>query len=111
MIDQFTVRRIDSIMSGYIEQKIPGDLRVSVRLKHEIIDNQLTLAEERPTSRRNEWDRIDIVQFRLESEKWKVYAKNGENTWTFVEIISPCEDFERQLEQVEIDQEGLFWRS
>jgi hypothetical protein len=111
MIDPFTVRRIDSIMSGYIDQKIPGDLRVSVRLRHEIVDNQLTLAEERPTSKRNEWDRIDIVQFRLESKQWKVYAKNFDNTWTFVEIISPSADFERQLEQVEIDQDGLFWRS
>lgn len=110
-MDPFTVIRIDSIMNGYIAQKVPGDLRVSVRLRHEIIDNQLTLAEERPTSKRNEWGRVDIVQFRLESKKWKVYAKNGENTWTFVEIISPSEDFERQLEQVESDQEGLFWKS
>ncbi|WP_241675015.1 DUF3024 domain-containing protein [Paenibacillus luteus] len=111
MMDPFTLRRIESIMDGYIHQKVPGDLRVSIRLKHEIVDNQLTLAEERATSLRNEWVRVDIVQFRLESQKWNVYAKNGENTWSFVEIITPSEDFERQLEQVEIDQDGLFWKS
>ncbi|MGO4547796.1 DUF3024 domain-containing protein [Paenibacillus sp. 2TAB23] len=111
MLDPFTVKRLASIMDGYIEQKVPGDLRVSVRLRHEIVGNQLTLAEERPTAKRNEWDRIDIVQFRLESQKWKVYAKNEDNKWSFVEVISPSEDFEQQLEWVEMDQEGLFWKS
>jgi hypothetical protein len=48
-------------MNGYMDQKVSGDMRVSVRLKYEITDNQLTLIEERPTHKPKEWKQMEIA--------------------------------------------------
>lgn len=37
------------------------------------------------------------------------YEWNGNNVWASVDSIARDPDFERQLEQVEVDREGLFW--
>ncbi|MEC0137806.1 DUF3024 domain-containing protein [Paenibacillus macerans] len=40
--------------------------------------------------------------------KWSVYVKNADQDWEPVISIAPHPDFERQLEQVELDREGSF---
>lgn len=98
-------------MNGYIEQKVPRDVRSSVRLVYEWDGNVLTLCERRPAYPEREWSRADIAQFRLEAGSWRVYARREDGGFVPVPAIQPDPDFERQLEQVEIDPEGLFWIS
>lgn len=110
-MDLFTARRLDKIMAGYIALKVPPNVRDSVRLIYERAYNCLTLSEERPTGRQREWSRSAIAQFRMEQGRWEVYAQDAAGGWMAVAGISPHADFERQLEQVELDREGRFWIS
>lgn len=110
-MDPFTRRRLESILDGYIALKVPRNVRSSVRLKYEWEDNGLTLLEERPNLPHRDWSRSAIVQFRLERNKWSVYARDRESQWFAVPSIRPRSDFEDQLEQVELDREGVFWIS
>lgn len=110
-VDLFTLRRLEKILDGYIAAKVPRDLRSAVRLTYEFERNRLTLFEERPDYPKREWKRIALVQFYLEAGMWSVYAKSSDGKWFLVDTILPDPDFERQLEQVEIDQDGLFWIS
>lgn len=108
-MDPFTAKRIGSIVNGYINQKIPSDMRTSVRLTYEIQDWSLTLTEERSSVDYSKWERAEIAQFRLEDNKWRVYAKDSKKNWMQVTLIDSDENFEKQLEQVEVDQQGMFW--
>lgn len=110
-MDPFTVRRLEKILDGYIELKVPRNLRSSVRLVYEWEDNVLTLSERRSLFPELEWSRSEIAQFRLEAGYWSVYAKQADGCFLPVSSIEPHPDFERQLEQVEIDRKGLFWIS
>jgi hypothetical protein len=111
-MDLFTVRRLEKILDGYIDVKIPPDVRSSIRLTYEWQEEQLTLHEERLDYDERKWQGVPIVQFRYEEGNWSVYAKSaGSGSWINVPFILPNIDFEQQLEQVEIDREGIFWIS
>ncbi|MCS7464494.1 DUF3024 domain-containing protein [Paenibacillus doosanensis] len=110
-MDRFTIRRLENILDGYIALKVPRDVRSSVRLTYQWDENRLTLREERPDDHGRKWLGAAIVQFRLEQSMWHVYAKDGDNAWQIAASIAPHSDFERQLEQVELDREGIFWIS
>ncbi|MDQ0165310.1 DUF3024 domain-containing protein [Bacillus horti] len=71
----------------------------------------MTLREERPDYDLRIWYSQDIAQFRYEQGKWTVWSMNRDNEWSKVVSIQPESDFERQLELVELDQEGVFWVS
>lgn len=110
-MDPFTIRRLQHIMDGYIAVKVPHTVRSSVRLTYEWEGNQLTLVEERPDAEQRKWIGSAIAQFRLEQDKWHVYAKHSSSYWHSVASIAPQADFEQQLEQVELDVDGVFWVS
>lgn len=110
-MDPFTVRRLENILDGYIEAKVPGDVRSSVRLVYQREDNVLTLYEKRPLYPVREWGMTAIAQFRLEAGRWSVYTRSAGEEWRPVSSIEPHPDFEQQLELVESDREGLFWIS
>lgn len=110
-MDPFTVRRLENILDGYIELKVPRGMRSSVRLDYEWEDNIVTLCERRPDLHDQGWSRTEIAQFRLEANGWQVYAKQSDGCFLPVDTIKPHPDFERQLEQVEMDNDGLFWIS
>ncbi|MFH5183540.1 DUF3024 domain-containing protein [Paenibacillus sp. TAB 01] len=110
-MDSFTMRRLETILDGYIALKVPRNVRASVRLTYQWDDNRLTLREERPDYHSSHWLGSAIVQFRLKNGSWHVYAKDGDNGWQAVTSISPHADFEWEVEQVELDREGIFWIS
>ncbi|MCM3701643.1 DUF3024 domain-containing protein [Paenibacillus macerans] len=111
IVDEFTARRLENILDGYIEVKVPREVRSSIRLKYEWDDKGLILLEERPHSYGRQWHGSAVAQFRLERGQWSVYANNANREWERVQSIAPCSDFEQQLEQVELDPEGIFWPS
>lgn len=110
-MDHFTIRRLEKILDGYIAAKVPQHVRSSVRLSYEWENHCITLSEERPAFQERQWKRAALVQFRFADERWSVYASNGDGGWFLARSIPPDTDFERQLEQVELDREGLFWIS
>ncbi|KOY13942.1 DUF3024 domain-containing protein [Paenibacillus xylanivorans] len=110
MLDSFTIRRIQSVLDGYIQEKVPAPLRTMVKLTYELNNNELILTEERPAEERYQWDKLPIARFHWEENQWKVYAKGEHSGWNEVDVIEPCPDFEAMLEQVERDEAGLFWR-
>ncbi len=110
MLDVFTLRRIESLMNGYVHEKVPAQLRTMVKLTYEMKGNELILTEERPGLQRYQWDRMPIARFYWEGDQWQVFASDDCSSWNPVEVIVPCSDFEDVLEQVERDESGVFWR-
>lgn len=108
-VDELTVRRVERILEGYIAVKVPREVRSSVRLTYEWNVEGLTLMEERPDTQGRKWHGIAVARFVLERGKWQVYGRNGVEGWERVPSILPTPDFECQLEQVELDADGLFW--
>lgn len=113
-VDPFTKRRVERLLDWYIGQKVPRGLRDSVRLTYAWEYDAVTLREERPADdRRRTWSCLPIVRFRREAGRWRVYAPSGADQgadgWTPADRIAPDEAFERQLELVELDADGIFW--
>ncbi|MGG4108834.1 DUF3024 domain-containing protein [Paenibacillus lautus] len=108
-MDDFTKKRIIKIMDNYTRDKIPKHLQNQLKLNYKIRGNNITLIEERPAFKSDQWVQLDIAQFRLDQEKWKVYWKDSKGKWHFVDDIQPDEDFEKQLSIVEDDNRGMFW--
>lgn len=108
-MDAFTKHRIEKIMSDYIEQKVPKNIRNQLRLNFKFRGNNVTLIEERPAFQSDKWVELDVAQFRLEQNKWKVYWRDSKKKWHFVEDIIPDEDFIKQLMIVDKDSRGMFW--
>jgi len=109
MLDSFTIRKIQSLMNGYIHEKVPAPLRTMVKLTYVMNGDELILTEERPAEVRYRWDVMPIARFQWEGEQWKVYARDEHNSWHAVDDIEPCPDFEDLLEHVERDETGIFW--
>ncbi|MCM3127142.1 DUF3024 domain-containing protein [Paenibacillus provencensis] len=108
-MDHFTIKRICSILDGYISLKIPADLRGEVRITYHIGDRTVTMSEERPDWTERMWDSTDFVQFRLEDHAWAVYTKSDGNEWRSLSTITPSRHFEEVLEQVEMDTSEVIW--
>lgn len=108
-VDELTALRVERILEGYIAVKVPREVRSSVRLTYQWKAEGLTLMEERPDAQGRRWLGIAVARFALERGRWSVYAWNAERGWERAQSILPSADFECQLEQVELDVDGLFW--
>jgi len=108
-VDDFTKKRIKKVIDNYIETKVPKHVRNQIRLNYKIRGNNITLVEERPAFKSDQWVEIDVAQFRLDHGEWKVYWRDSKNKWHYVEEIKPEEDFEIQLNRVDQNTNGIFW--
>jgi hypothetical protein len=108
-MDAFTKKRIEKIMDHYIENKIPKHLKNEIKLHYKIRGNNVTLLREIPSFRQGQWVELDVAQFRLDDDKWKIYWRDSRDRWHFVDDIKPDENFERQLNIVDQDNRGMFW--
>ncbi len=103
-------KRLEALLRGYISEKIPPSMRRAVRIVYRLEEDRVTLTEERPEPPRYGWQGKDLAQFRLEQGAWNLYAKTEDGTWAAAPSLAPQPDFEDQLEQFELDPEGLFWK-
>jgi hypothetical protein len=108
-VDDFTKKRIIKIMDNYTGNKVPKHIQNQIKMSYKIRGNNVTLIEERPAFMSDKWVQLDIAQFRLDQDKWKVYWRDSKEKWHFVEDILPIEDFEKQLDIVDKDNRGIFW--
>ncbi|TBL74701.1 DUF3024 domain-containing protein [Paenibacillus thalictri] len=108
-MDDFTKVRIIKIMDNYTQNKVPKHVQNQIKMTYKIRGNNITLVEERPAFRSDEWVQLAIAQFRLDQGKWKVYWRDSKEKWHYVEEIEPNENFEKQLNIVDKDNTGIFW--
>lgn len=109
MMDEFTKIRIRKIMEAYTEGRIPVHLQSKMRLIYKIRGSNVTLVEERPAFRSDQWVQHDIAQFRLDQGQWKIYWKDSRGKWHFVDDFIADSNFENQLAIVDKDERGMFW--
>ncbi|OMF73301.1 hypothetical protein BK142_18995 [Paenibacillus glucanolyticus] len=108
-VDSFTLKRIRTLLEGYIGLKVPAELRGEVRLTYQIRETTITLSEERPDWTQRAWNATEFVQFRLEDYEWRVYGKPDGDEWASLSTIAPSRNFEEVLEQVEMDTHEVIW--
>jgi hypothetical protein len=109
MLDSFTKKRIEKILSTYIEAKVPKQFSNQIKLNYKFRGNSVTLNEERPAYMNDGWIELPIAQFRFEEYRWKIYWRDSKKKWHFVDDFPPQDDFEKQLEIVDTDSRGMFW--
>lgn len=111
MLDEFTRIRVDRILELFVEIKVPRHVRSELKLNYKFRGHSVTLFEERLAYTRDRWIELDVAQFRLDKQtnKWSVYWRDSKDKWHFVDDITPDEDFEKQLQQVDRDPKGMFW--
>lgn len=54
----------------------------------------MTLNEERPCFKSDKLVQLNITQFRLDQEEWKVFWQDSKDKWHDVENIKPNKDFD-----------------
>jgi len=108
-MDEFTKKRINKIMVKYTNEAIPEQHKDKMKLSFKIRGNNVTLIEERPAFRSDQWVKRDIAQFRLDQDLWKIYWKDSKGKWHFVDDFVADEIFENQLAIVVNDERGMFW--
>lgn len=89
MLDSFTKKRIEKILSTYIEAKIPKHVRNQIRLNYKFRGNSVTLNEERPAYMSEVWVELPIAQFRFEENKWKIYWRDSKKCGILSMILPP----------------------
>lgn len=109
MLDALTKRRVEKVMDEFTEKKVPKHIRNQMRLSYRIRGNSVTLIEERPAFMSDQWVQLNVAQFRLDQNKWKIYWQDSKNKWHFVDDYAPDADFEKQLRIVDQDNRGIFW--
>lgn len=109
MLDVFTKKRIEKIMTTYIEAKVPKHVSNQIKLNFKFRGDTVTLNEERIAYMSDQWVEMPIAQFRFEQNKWKIYWRDSKKKWHFVDDFTPEEDFEKQLQIVDNDNRGMFW--
>lgn len=57
----------------------------------------------------DQWVQLNIAQFRLEQNKWKIYWQDSKSKWHFIDDYAPDEDFDKQLTIVDENKRGMFW--
>lgn len=111
MLDAFTKKKIENILDSYIEQKVPKHARDQVKLNYKIRGDSVTLFEERVGFRSDQWIQLPVAQFRRnENNKWTVYWQDSKDRWHPVDEITPEDDFELQLQAVDRNNQGVFWK-
>jgi hypothetical protein len=108
MLDPFTRRRVEKIMDQYIKHKNTRRYIQQRKLKYRILEDTVTLLEERPVFLYGEWMELGIAQFRLADQRWSIYWRDRYNNWHFLDNVEPDANFEKQLKMVELDQNGIF---
>jgi len=108
-MDEFTKTRISKIMDNYTKDKIPKHLQNQIKISYKIRGNNVTLIEERPAFRGDQWVQMAIAQFRKDEDQWKIYWKDSKGKWHYIDDFKPNESFEKQLEIVDKDERGMFW--
>lgn len=108
MLDPFTKKRIEKIMNLYIKHKNAGRFQQQAKLTYVIHEDTVTLLEKRPVFVHGQWTEQGIAQFRLRDHRWSIYWLDRKNTWHLLDNIKPNADFEKQLNIVEQDIQGIF---
>lgn len=109
MLDVFTKKRIQKIMTAYIEAKVTKYGRNQLKLNYKFRGDTVTLNEEKIAYMSDQRIEMPIAQFRLEQNKWKIYWRDSRKKWHFVDDFTPETDFEKQLKIVDDDVRGMFW--
>ncbi|MBT2291128.1 DUF3024 domain-containing protein [Paenibacillus albidus] len=108
MLDPFTKKRIGKIMDEYVNTKNSSFFNHHTKLNYTINENMVTLVEDRPVFLYGQWTTLGVAQFRMNDNRWAIYWRDRKNDWHFVDKLQPDEDFEKLLEIVEQDRNGLF---
>ncbi|SMF79076.1 Protein of unknown function [Paenibacillus uliginis N3/975] len=108
-MDEFTKKRIIKIMEEYTKNAVPEHVKNQIKINYKIRGNNVTLIEERQAFKSDQWVQMPVAQFRLNKIKWEVFWRDSKERWHFIDDIEPDEDFEKQLEIVDKDNNGIFW--
>jgi len=107
-MDELTKKRVIKIMNDYINKKLPLQLQNQIKLNYMIRDHIIILIHERPVLKSEIWQQHEIAQIKLDKEGWVVYHKDNTGNWQQIKEIKPNSSFEKQLQIVDQDKNGLF---
>ncbi|TDX51828.1 DUF3024 domain-containing protein [Orenia marismortui] len=110
-LNELMRKRVGKILGEYCDNRIPVHVRDQIKLGYGIRGNNVTLFEERPSFKSDEWVKMKIAQFRYnpEDNKWSLYWWRHTGRWYKYEEIEANSDFQVLLDEVEEDPICIFW--
>ncbi len=112
-LPEIVKRKVESVLSTYCDDKIPGHVKDKIRLEFSFRGNNVTLVERRPhfLDPKAEWTSSKVAQFRFNPDKvkWKLFCSDRNGKWHAYLGPGRYNNLERLIGEVEDDPTGIFW--
>jgi hypothetical protein len=109
---EFTIKLIETKLTGYCDRRIPEDMRHQIRLIYKIARDKVTLIETTPYFQDPSiWTETPLAQFRFDdkTKKWTLYCSDRNARWHLYDLLEPSVDFDDMLKALDTDRTGIFW--
>ena len=111
-IPELSRKTAERLLDKYCAEKIPPCARDQMRLSYRVLDDAVTLFEERISfSDPSKWLAMAVAQFRFNPDlnQWTLHYSDRSNRWHFYLNAAPSLDFSKLLQALDNDPLGMFW--
>lgn len=105
-------KQIEEKVSKFCHERVPQQLRNTVKVCYHIRGNSVTIFESRAAFRKeNEWVKIPVAQIRYDNQDstWILYCSDRNGRWHEYADLEPTKQLGRLLFEIKEDPTGIFW--
>jgi len=102
------LRRIEKVVGGFCQERIPDHLRSQIELLYEVRGYEIKIIETRPHfMRKQEWTEHPIARMKYDPEtlKWQLFWRRASGKWMKYPDLEPS----RHLESLIVEIKTVFW--
>jgi len=97
----------------YAAERVPAELHNKIRMEVDVRGKSVTIVECRPPRSKAigpEWTRHGVAKMKFDpdSAKWTLYWPDRNARWHVCDFTEPG-TIEEMLNEIELDQTGIFW--
>ena len=110
--NEIDLRRIEKVVGGFCQQRIPDDVRSQVKVFYEIRGSEVKIIESRPTMMGSHlWTETPVARLKYDpiTMEWELYWMNGSGKWQKYSDLDPARDLKSLVSEIQNDPHRLFW--
>ena len=112
-LPDFLIALVERKVGEFCEKRVPPHVRSKITLSFEVRGTSITVFENRAPWREGlrEWTHFPVAQLRYDDKRdlWTLYCRDRNRKWWKYESLSPMQDIEKLLEEIDKDPTGIFW--
>jgi len=105
-------QRIEKVVGGFCEKRIPEHLRNQIKLIHEIRGYDVKIIECRPYFlNSHEWTESPVARMKYDpkTSKWQLYWRRASGKWWKYPDREPTNRLEDLIDEIQKDPHHVFW--